>query len=276
MIHIKRIIKYIVNALTVFLIFILILVIYGKLALTFSKNSYPNYFGYTLFEVSSGSMQPTLDINDVILVKITNEDLRKDDIITFVSENAIITHRIVFIDEDKITVKGDNNNVADTSITKDNVIGKVVKIYPHLGVWKKVIMDPKILIAIFITLLLFDFALSYNLKDNKKNLKDKKVKKSKKEEISIEKIIPEKEKDSPNEIILEITKQIDLEEINKLITEKTFKLNKQEIKEVKEQLEKHDNYANNPNLSNKQKEFLDYTIRLDLDEIQSRIDKKVR
>ena len=275
MIHIKKVIKYIVNALTVFLIFLLLLVIYGKLALTFSKNSYPNYFGYTLFEVSSGSMQPTLDINDVVLVKITKEDLRKDDIITFVSENAIITHRIVFIDEDKITVKGDNNNVADTSITKDNVIGKVVRIYPHLGVWKKVIMDPKILIAIFVTLLLFDFALSYNLKDDKKVKKDKKTKN---EEISIEKIAPEKEKpvENPNEIILEITKQIDLEEINKFIAGESFALNKKEIQEVKEQLEKQDNYENNPNLSDKQKEILDYTIRLDLDEIQNRINKRVR
>lgn len=275
MIHIKKVIKYIVNVLTVFLIFLLLLVIYGKLALTFSKNSYPNYFGYTLFEVSSGSMQPTLEINDVVLVKITKDNLNKDDIITYVSDDAIITHRIVFIDENRITVKGDNNNVADTIITKDNVVGKVVKIYPHLGVWKKVIMDPKILIAIFVTLLLFDFALSYNIKDNKKV---KKEKKPKKEEISIEKIVPEKEKpiENPNDIILEITKQIDLEEINKFIAGESFELNKKEIQEVKEQLEKHDNYENNPNLSDKQKEFLDYTIRLDLSEIQDRINKKVR
>ena len=275
MIHIKKVIKYIVNVLTVFLIFLLLLVIYGKLALTFSKNSYPNYFGYTLFEVSSGSMQPTLEINDVVLVKITKDNLNKDDIITYVSDDAIITHRIVFIDENRITVKGDNNNVADTIITKDNVVGKVVKIYPHLGVWKKVIMDPKILIAIFVTLLLFDFALSYNIKDNKKV---KKEKKPKKEEISIEKIVPEKEKpiENPNDIILEITKQIDLEEINKFIAGESFELNKKEIQEVKDQLEKHDNYENDPNLSDKQKEFLDYTIRLDLSEIQDRINKKVR
>ncbi len=275
MIHIKKVIKYIVNVLTVFLIFLLLLVIYGKLALTFSKNSYPNYFGYTLFEVSSGSMQPTLEINDVVLVKITKDNLNKDDIITYVSDDAIITHRIVFIDENRITVKGDNNNVADTIITKDNVVGKVVKIYPHLGVWKKVIMDPKILIAIFVTLLLFDFALSYNIKDNKKVKKEKKPKKG---EISIEKIVPEKEKpiENPNDIILEITKQIDLEEINKFIAGESFELNKKEIQEVKEQLEKHDNYENNPNLSDKQKEFLDYTIRLDLGEIQDRINKKVR
>ena len=273
MIHIKKIIKYIVNALTVFLIFVLLLVIYGKLALAFSKNSYPNYFGYTLFEVSSGSMQPTLDINDVILVKITNKDLKKDDIITFVSDNAIITHRIVFIDEEKITVKGDNNNVADTQITTDNVIGKVIHIYPHLGIWKKVITEPKILIAIFVTLLLFDFALSYNLKDNKKKKKDEV--KDQKEEIKIEKIEPVNVESSSNKI-LEITKTIDLEEINRFIAGTDIELNKKEIKEVKEELTKHDNYEDSPNLSDKQKEFLDYTIRLDLSEIQNRIDKKIR
>ena len=116
--HLKKITKIIVNVFTCILLFILGLIIYGKLVITFGKTSYPNYFGYTFFEIASGSMKPTLQINDVILVKITKENLKKGDIIAFHSDNAIITHRILYIDGNIITVKGDSNNVVDKPITK--------------------------------------------------------------------------------------------------------------------------------------------------------------
>ena len=77
--HLKTIIKWIVNLLTIILVVILIVVIYGKLSLTFSNKKYANYFGYTLFEVASGSMRPTLDINDVVLVKISKDNLNAND-----------------------------------------------------------------------------------------------------------------------------------------------------------------------------------------------------
>ena len=128
--HLKNVVRWIVNILTVFLLLILLLVIYGKCILMFTDNKYPNYFGYTLFEVASGSMEPTLYIDDVILVHITKDNLKVNDIIAFNNENAIITHRIVFIDGDTLTVKGDNNNTIDVPINKDQVIGKVIKVFP--------------------------------------------------------------------------------------------------------------------------------------------------
>ena len=137
----KKIAKIVVNTLTIILLIILMFVIYGKVVTILSKNKYPNYFGYTFFEVASGSMQPTLELNDVILVKITKDNLNKDDIIAFTNNSEIITHRIVYIDNDDLIVKGDNNNTADKPIKKDQVIGKVIKIYPKLGVWKKVLTN---------------------------------------------------------------------------------------------------------------------------------------
>ena len=134
--HFKQTIRWLVNGLTVFLLLVLIMVIYGKCVLMFTDNKYPNYFGYTLFEVASGSMEPTLYTHDVILVKITNDKLKKDDIIAFNNENAIITHRIVFIDGNVITVKGDNNKTVDMPINRKQVIGKVVKVFPKFGIWK--------------------------------------------------------------------------------------------------------------------------------------------
>lgn len=260
--HVKKITKVIVNIFTFILLMILLLVIYSKIVITFSKNSYPNYFGYTFFEVASGSMMPTLQVNDVILVKITKDNIKENDIIAFSSENSIITHRVLFIDNNNIVVKGDNNNTVDKPIVLDQVIGKVVKVFPHLGVWKKVLMDPKILIGLFVTLLLFDFALSYNNKDKKVKI----IEKEKESDIKVK---------ENNEKLLELTRKIDIEEINKLL-DSDLKLNDNEINNVKEEIKKIDNEESNElDLSKKEQDFINYTIRLDLNEIKNKIDKNV-
>ena len=263
--NLKKVIKVIVNCLTIILVIVLMLVIYSKLSLTFFHKNYPNYFGYTLFEVASGSMSPTLNINDVILVKITKDNLKENDIIAFQEGDAIITHRIIFVNGTNLTVKGDSNNTADKPIEVNQIIGKVIKVYPQLGVWKKVIMEPKILVAIFVTLLLFDFALSYKTDNQKKQKKESKNNK-KENDVIIKKIEvkDELEKNTKEEQLLELTRKINIEDINKLLEEEK---NIEVEKEVNDNIE-----STEP----KKNEDLNYTIRLDLNEIQNRIGKKIR
>ncbi len=278
--YFKRIVKLTINGFTCLLLIIVLLIIYGKLTVTFSNKMYPNYFGYTFFEVASGSMKPTLDINDVILIKVGNESIKKDDIIAFEYENAIITHRVVFVDGDSIVVKGDNNNTIDKPVNRNQVIGIMTKKYSKLGLWKKVIMDPKILIALFITLLLFDFALAYNKKEIK--ISDtKKNKKVKEEEVVITKVDDKPKNDfefREPEKLLELTRKIDIEEINKLIEDPGIKLNRSELNNIKKEIEKAGETSNSQeiNLTKKEKEFLDYTIRLDLNEIRKQIDSNIK
>ena len=287
--YLKKIIRIIVNVLTCFLLFVLGLIVYGKVTVTFTDKGYPNYFGYTFFEVASGSMEPTLEINDVILVHIGNEDLEKNDIITFKSEDAIITHRVLFIEGNIITVKGDNNNVVDAPITKDQVIGKVVKIYSKLGIWKKVVTEPKILIGIFITLLLFDFALSYSDKKDIKKKKNTKRKEYKKDdiiarEIKVETDTLDKEQKQKKVIesqeLLELTRKINIDEINKLLEGTEYKLQKKEIDNIKKEVskieEKNDDEQVIPKLNSNEKKAIEYTMRLDLNQIQKIINSKVK
>ena len=258
----KKALKWIVNILSVLLLLLLVLAVYGKATTVFGRKSYPNYFGYTFFSVASGSMEPTLYINDVILVKIGNEDLVKDDIITFVNQkDEIITHRVLSIDGNSITVKGDNNNTIDAPINRDQVIGKTVKIFPKLSVWQKILSEPKILIVLFITLLLFDFAISYKGKDNensnkkeKKSSIDKLKKPEKKEEIKIEQINTPTEDKLKKEELLELTRTIDIEQIQDIIKE-----NQEKIEE-----------------NNEDENEVDYTVRLDLSEIQKNIRNNVK
>ena len=291
--HLKKITRVIVNVFTCLLFLILALVIYGKLVITFGNNTYPNYFGYTFFEVASGSMEPALHISDVVLVKITQEDLKKGDIIAFQGEDAIITHRILFIDGKVITVKGDHNDVVDKPITIDQVIGKIVKVFPEMGIWKKVLTDPKILFAIFVTLLLFDFALSYNGKENKKIEKmldldegkpvaslitdevKEEVKEPAKEEVKEEKKVIESEK------LLELTRKIDIDEINKLLEGTEYKLEKREINNIKKEISKIEESKEKneevvPKFNENERKVLEYTLRLDLNGIQKKIGSKVK
>lgn len=276
----KNIAKWIVNALTIILLIILVLVIYGKCVVTFSDNTFPNYFGYTLFEVASGSMKPTLAVNDVIIVKIENDNLKKKDIIAYLTDNSIITHRIVFIDDNVITTKGDNNNTIDEPITKNQVVGRVVKIIPKLGVWKKVFTEPKILGVLFITLLLFDFALSYkgSPKDLIKELKnDNEEEKNKKfDDKKLEQIIAKKlEKDIVKEKdLLDVTRVINISEINDLIENKEINCKKINNLKVNSSVF---NQIIAPELKKKKKNAMsEYTLRLDLSGIQRKIDSSVR
>lgn len=286
----KTVLKYLVNTLTVILLILLTIVVYGKCSVSFGKKLYPDYFGYTLFEVVSGSMEPTLYINDVVLVKIQKEDVKKDDIITFMYNNDFITHRVLLVDGDTITVKGDNNNTIDTPINRNQVVGKVIKIFPKLSVWKKVLTEPKIIIAVFVTFLLFDFALSYQ---EPKKGKQKKKQVLKKENVATEPVIKEikvedqvEKKPIKKDVVLkddllDMTRKIDINEINDLLDNKEVKINKIEKENFEREIEKQkvDNKKEEKKVvveKKKEEQDIEYTARLDLNKIQSRIKSKVK
>jgi signal peptidase len=206
--QIRIITKKIENVLCVVLLIILIFAVYAKVKITFNKDIHTNFFGYRVFEVASGSMEPTLSINDLLIVKVSDEELKKDDIIAYMRDDSIITHRIIMVDENSLIVKGDANNTIDSPINKDQVIGKVVKVLPQFGVWHKIFSEPKILVLMFITLLLFDFALSYGIKneetkkDENVSSKDKTKKTTTKQKEVVEEKVEDKVEDKEEEIVI--------------------------------------------------------------------------
>ena len=162
----ERIVKIIFNILIIVMIFLVIIVSYNFIQINMLKKQFSNFFGYTIFEISTGSMSGTIEINDVILVKIT-QDVNKDDIITFQKKDEVITHRVIAENDDTLITKGDANNSQDVPIQKSDVIGKVIKIIPRLGIWVKVLSDTKVIGSIIITFILFGFAVSTNTKEEK-------------------------------------------------------------------------------------------------------------
>lgn len=157
----KKIFKVLTNILLVLVVLMILLVIFNFFQLKILKKDCVNFFGYAIFEVASGSMEPTITTNDLIIIKITNK-VKINDIITYRNSGAFITHRIVQTEGDYFITRGDANNSQDIPISTSQILGKVVKILPNLGLWKTIITTPKILISVIVTLCLFSLAFSYN------------------------------------------------------------------------------------------------------------------
>jgi len=159
--------EFILNFFVICIIIILLFAGFYFFQTKIQKKDYANIFGYTAFEVSTGSMNPTLQVGDIIFVKLTDK-IKENDIIVFKEEKNFITHRLMQINEDKLITKGDANNSKDKPIEKEQVLGKVVFIGINIGLIRNIIFTPKIFICILISILFFGIAFSLNVADKEK------------------------------------------------------------------------------------------------------------
>lgn len=122
--------------------------------------STPNVFGFKTFTVVSGSMKPTINKNDVIIVKsVEKKDIQTNDIITFNIDGEIITHRVidykVINDEIIYTTKGDSNEVTDIhEVNFRNIEGKYINKIPGVGKLFSLLKNKYIFSLIFILLII--------------------------------------------------------------------------------------------------------------------------
>lgn len=165
--------KKISNILITILFIILLINLILLIEVNVFKLDYPNIFGYTYFEVLTGSMKDTLNEQDIIIVKLTT-DIDVGDIITFKDNSSYVTHRVVSIDKEKVTTKGDNNNTEDNPINRSDVIGKVVYDLKGMGIILKVITD-KITIILLLLVILSISYFDYLRKENRDERKNSKV-----------------------------------------------------------------------------------------------------
>ncbi|SHE31204.1 signal peptidase I [Clostridium fallax] len=115
-----------------------------------------NTIGYRTYTILTGSMEPKIKPGDIVLVKkVAEDELKEGDIITFKEDNRIVTHRIVEKNNNGFITKGDNNNVKDSEIVKENnIIGQVKLVIPKLGYVLVFLSKPIVISAILIIIAL--------------------------------------------------------------------------------------------------------------------------
>ena len=117
------------------------------------KKDYANVFGYTYFVVATGSMSGTIEVNDVVIVKLGNE-AEVGDIITYKTEDgAFITHRVVKEIGSQLITQGDVNNTEDEPISKDDMVVTVEMVISPSFVLKLI----AVILIIFILLAFLNF-----------------------------------------------------------------------------------------------------------------------
>ena len=150
-----KIIDYTLNILIVLFAIFLLVSMYTAVQVRVLKNEYANFFGYSLFEVQTGSMHGTIEAGDWIIVKST-KDVKTNDIITYKHGKDFITHRVVEIYKGSYVTKGDANNTKDDAIDRDQVVGRVVKTLHGFGILRKTIFNPIVIVFLIICLYLFN------------------------------------------------------------------------------------------------------------------------
>lgn len=103
---------------------------------TKNESNFPNVFGYTPLMVVSGSMEPIIKVNDIVIVKQAHySELEVGDIIVYSDKvrNMTIIHRLMEIDNGRAITKGDANFAADVPFSVTQIYGKKTLIIPYLG-----------------------------------------------------------------------------------------------------------------------------------------------
>lgn len=150
-------------------ILILILAITMVIFLTTRiQGNTPTVFGYTIFRISTGSMEPELMIGDVILDKVVDDEteISVGDVITFEGgsqfDGKLVTHKVIkapYTDENGNTMlqtHGIANELDDTPISIDQVRAKMICKIPYIDTLYNLFLSPcGLLIMILLIILVF-------------------------------------------------------------------------------------------------------------------------
>jgi signal peptidase I len=112
-------------------------VILAAVIISFIPVAVPEMFGYEIYNVISGSMEPSIPIGSAIYVRYESPmTVNEGDVIAFYSQNSVISHRVVANNssENSFTTKGDANKLIDmNSVDYNSFIGVVKYHFPYIG-----------------------------------------------------------------------------------------------------------------------------------------------
>ena len=146
--------KWFFSLINIFAVVLIILSLFALLTVVMTPSGQvPQVMGYSILQVLTGSMEPTIPEGSMLLIQQTEPDtLQPGDIISFFSpdpllDGALNTHRIQEVLNDGDTLefitKGDANFLEDQQpVSARQVVGKVIFISPMLGKFVRLISNP--------------------------------------------------------------------------------------------------------------------------------------
>lgn len=226
---VKKIMNVILDILIVLLGIILLITIYNNIQIKILGNDYASFFGHSVFEVQTGSMEPEISAGDWIIVKYEN-NINLNDIVTFEYNDEFITHRVIESYNGTYVTKGDANNAKDTPISKDQIVGKVVKILPNFGILRRTIFNPIVLLLLigtcYIAIQTFKKPTEKELEKEKEFIESVKKKVTPKKKVKPVVAVEEKQEEPVVEEVTEEQTEPPIEEL-----EPTTETEKEEVKE---------------------------------------------
>lgn len=167
---IKKIIKTIMLAILITLLISNIIMFYQT---NIKHTEIPQVAGISVFNIVSGSMEPTININDLIVIKKCKEsEIENEDIITYKKDNGtVVTHRVISKNKENgeivYVTKGDNNPVEDNGVVKySQVHGKYLFKIKGIGGFVEKLQKNNGLISVAIAIIIF--VILKNGRDKKK------------------------------------------------------------------------------------------------------------
>ena len=140
--------------LTAILAFVLFLNISTLLSVQAIKSGASVKSGYFCAIVSSGSMEPAVSVNDLLIIAAVGS-YHAGDMVTYVSpRGSLVTHRVVTAFDQSYLTQGDANNIPDDEVAEQRILGKVVIVVPGVGGFINGILSPVGIILLVCMLIL--------------------------------------------------------------------------------------------------------------------------
>lgn len=137
----------------IFIIFTIIMNFYLYITRSVLENRKASFLGVGSAIIISGSMEPTIHINDMVITMQAGYDV--GDIIMFDDGHALVTHRIIQIKNGQYVTQGDHNNTQDSKLVHENdIVGKVIFIIPKVGQFIMYMQTPMVMMLMVVSLFL--------------------------------------------------------------------------------------------------------------------------
>lgn len=147
----------------------------------------PMPFGYGSAIVLTGSMEPYLSVDDLVVIEKTN-DYGIGDYVVYQENGILIVHEVIATDGEHFQTKGSANNAPDDPITFEQIRGEVIEVIPNAGPIVRYLQSPMGILIVFI-MGFVGLEISYLVKKIKYNNKMKAMESERKYLIKRNKVL---------------------------------------------------------------------------------------